>query len=274
MNDYYVTRNGQQLGPYEESEVLRQVAAGIVSADDLCWREGMPEWRPIASVLSTEPAAAVPEPGHAGVLYHQDTWWERRATVTSEAVTLGRKVIPLGEVLRVEQQTFRVWDAVWLVVASLWSCGLFFLVWLLLRPAHVVIHTARGVHYYKLAKPQRDRFIAALATARADRDKRVAAYGGQEPGRGDLAPEKRIGGSAPGLNDRGAASPEPPADIAPSFRCPFCGTNRPPRVSSETSQVGWILFVALLFCCLPLCWLGLLVKEPCRVCGACGRMLG
>jgi hypothetical protein len=41
MSNYFIAKDGKPTGPFDESEVLRQVAAGALSADDLCWREGM-----------------------------------------------------------------------------------------------------------------------------------------------------------------------------------------------------------------------------------------
>lgn len=62
--------------------------------------------------------------------------------------------------------------------------------------------------------------------------------------------------------------------LGQGFQCPHCSTTQPPRVEEKTSAAGWVLFVALLFVCLPLCWLGILVKESYKVCNGCGSKLG
>jgi hypothetical protein len=35
MSNYFIAKDGKQTGPFEESEVLRQVDAGVLSANDL-----------------------------------------------------------------------------------------------------------------------------------------------------------------------------------------------------------------------------------------------
>lgn len=60
----------------------------------------------------------------------------------------------------------------------------------------------------------------------------------------------------------------------PQFRCPFCGSTLQPVSRSKVSNAGWILFVVLLlFLCLPLCWIGLLIREENRYCSQCGMRL-
>ena len=59
------------------------------------------------------------------------------------------------------------------------------------------------------------------------------------------------------------------------FHCPFCGCNDPPVVRRKVSTAGWVMFVVLLcFLCLPLFWIGLLMKEEYRICADCGIKLG
>jgi hypothetical protein len=58
------------------------------------------------------------------------------------------------------------------------------------------------------------------------------------------------------------------------FRCRHCQSTRPPLTRTKVSGAGWFLFFILaVFLCLPLCWIGLLMKEEYRVCGDCGRRL-
>jgi hypothetical protein len=58
------------------------------------------------------------------------------------------------------------------------------------------------------------------------------------------------------------------------FCCPFCQTHRPPEVNSKISAAGWVIFVVLLICCFPACFIGLFIKEDYRVCSQCGIRLG
>ena len=59
-----------------------------------------------------------------------------------------------------------------------------------------------------------------------------------------------------------SVSPEP-------FRCPYCQTTQPPVVATRISTGGWIVFAALLVACLPLCFIGLLIKEEYTRCSWC-----
>lgn len=59
--------------------------------------------------------------------------------------------------------------------------------------------------------------------------------------------------------------------LAAGYRCPNCGTNAPPITRSEISDGGWIVFILMLFLCLPLFWVGLLMRDQFRVCPACLR---
>src|SRR5262249_34470875 len=59
------------------------------------------------------------------------------------------------------------------------------------------------------------------------------------------------------------------------FRCTYCGPRTLPRTKKKVSTAGWVFFwVLLLFLCLPLCWIGLFIKDEFRVCGDCGMKLG
>jgi hypothetical protein len=61
--------------------------------------------------------------------------------------------------------------------------------------------------------------------------------------------------------------------MVPQFRCPFCQTTSPPIIGSKISAAGWVTFVVLLLFCLPLFWIGLLIKEPVKSCSHCGIQL-
>jgi hypothetical protein len=58
------------------------------------------------------------------------------------------------------------------------------------------------------------------------------------------------------------------------YRCPFCGTTQQPLVEKKISTEGWIVFAALLVFCIPLFWIGLLMKKEHRVCSMCRADLG
>ena len=58
---WYYSKNGIQLGPVEESELRAKLVRGEVSAADLVWREGMPDWSAAARVAELN--ATVPPLG-------------------------------------------------------------------------------------------------------------------------------------------------------------------------------------------------------------------
>jgi hypothetical protein len=56
----YLTRNGEQLGPYPLAEVQNMVAAGTFHAGDLAWYEGLAGWVPLHQVPGFVNAASAP----------------------------------------------------------------------------------------------------------------------------------------------------------------------------------------------------------------------
>ena len=62
MSRYHIAKDGKQTGPFEESEVLRRIAEGVLSPNDLCWREGMADWQPIDTVLNVVSPRSSPPP--------------------------------------------------------------------------------------------------------------------------------------------------------------------------------------------------------------------
>lgn len=55
--------------------------------------------------------------------------------------------------------------------------------------------------------------------------------------------------------------------------CPFCATTYPPLVQRQISTGGWVTFAVLFIFCLPLFWIGLLMKENRVICSVCRRQL-
>ncbi|GAB6165021.1 hypothetical protein JCM19992_10210 [Thermostilla marina] len=62
MASWYYAKNQQRFGPVSEEEIRRMVADGTLSGTDLVWREGMPQWQPVASFSFTpeRPTGAAP----------------------------------------------------------------------------------------------------------------------------------------------------------------------------------------------------------------------
>ena len=64
--EYFIGKNGQQYGPFEESVIQAKVAAGEFSVNDLVWREGMAQWKTVHEVFDNPylPSAVLEAPPH------------------------------------------------------------------------------------------------------------------------------------------------------------------------------------------------------------------
>lgn len=60
---WYYYQNGQQVGPVPVDTIRGLAAQGQLRADDLVWREGMPQWSPLRQV--PELSGGLPPSGHA-----------------------------------------------------------------------------------------------------------------------------------------------------------------------------------------------------------------
>jgi hypothetical protein len=93
----------------------------------------------------------------------------------------------------------------------------------------------------------------------------------------DYAAPPRPGGGYVPTHDWASSAPLPPQPYAQpqplvsaeNFRCPYCRTTQPPVIAQRISTAGWIVFAALLVFCLPLFFIGLLIKEEYRMCSWC-----
>jgi hypothetical protein len=47
---FYITRNGLQLGPYDEETLEKLLRMGAVTYDSLAWVEGLEDWRPLREI--------------------------------------------------------------------------------------------------------------------------------------------------------------------------------------------------------------------------------
>lgn len=70
-----------------------------------------------------------------------------------------------------------------------------------------------------------------------------------------------------------SVEPYSPPSATVGYRCPNCGSTYPPITEKRISAGGWIVFCALLIVCLPLFWIGLLMKEEISICPMCRARL-
>ncbi len=62
-DDYLLLQNGQQMGPFPLETLRQMVEAGTIQREDFVWRDGMPDWVPLGSLLPTEAPAPSGNPG-------------------------------------------------------------------------------------------------------------------------------------------------------------------------------------------------------------------
>ncbi len=55
-------------------------------------------------------------------------------------------------------------------------------------------------------------------------------------------------------------------------QCPFCRQSARTLQVDQISTGGWIVFAVLVFFCIPLCWIGLLMRESKFKCSNCGMI--
>lgn len=58
----YITKSGNQTGPFTEEQTRSMVSAGSISHDDLAWTEGAADWQPLGSLLGISQPPSIPDP--------------------------------------------------------------------------------------------------------------------------------------------------------------------------------------------------------------------
>jgi hypothetical protein len=117
--NYFITRDGQQYGPYSLADLQRYVASGEIRLTDLARSEGMSEALPVSQVIGT---ISVPQPQ------------------VSAASMIGVPINPDPPNLH--------WGLV--LLFSLLSCGLFSAVWNMVQAAWMkrVAPQSKALFYY------------------------------------------------------------------------------------------------------------------------------
>ena len=64
MGHWYYGENGQQLGPMDESAIRTAMSDGRVTPQTLVWRDGMPNWQPLAQVPELSGSYLAPAAGY------------------------------------------------------------------------------------------------------------------------------------------------------------------------------------------------------------------
>ena len=52
MIEYFIQRDGERLGPFDEATILRDRERGLLRDEDLIWAEGLDDWVPVSAVFA------------------------------------------------------------------------------------------------------------------------------------------------------------------------------------------------------------------------------
>ena len=50
----FIYKNGQQLGSFSEEQVRSMIVSGMLSREDLSWKEGWEDWKPLVFLFPEE----------------------------------------------------------------------------------------------------------------------------------------------------------------------------------------------------------------------------
>jgi hypothetical protein len=96
--DWYYRKNGKQLGPLESAELRRLADSGVVSPEDMVWRQGAKQWAKASSVKGLFPAPSAkavdsptpnsavsspPGPAASPTLVDDD-WWQETSSADED----------------------------------------------------------------------------------------------------------------------------------------------------------------------------------------------
>ena len=59
---FYISKNGEQSGPFTDEQLTERLNAGEISYEDLSWMEGMSEWRPLRQIEAPPVPPPVQQP--------------------------------------------------------------------------------------------------------------------------------------------------------------------------------------------------------------------
>ena len=57
-----IAKNGQKIGPFDETQVADMLKSGMLASSDLGWTEGMNEWKPLSSFGQFQSSTTEPPP--------------------------------------------------------------------------------------------------------------------------------------------------------------------------------------------------------------------
>ncbi len=106
--EIWIGRDGERHGPYKEEQVRAWLRSGELSRDDLGWREGLADWRPLSVLFPEETVVppAVPPAAPPAPVWPQSApalapagFWQRVAAYLIDALVLWIPNLLLGNLL-------------------------------------------------------------------------------------------------------------------------------------------------------------------------------
>jgi len=108
--EWFVSANGEQNGPYSSAELSQKISTGEVSLHEKVWQPGFEDWRPINTVFRREAEM---------VVARQQAEVRRRQKIAErEAIRRRHEAIPL------EERSYSLLGVASLVFSLLWIFGL------------------------------------------------------------------------------------------------------------------------------------------------------
>lgn len=118
MKTIYLAQGDQQSGPFEEANVRKELAEGLLEPDTLCWKEGMATWEPVGKVLgmSLSPTTASSLPTGMGEEAAADPAGQVNTGVLGETElqTPLFLYIPVNRLIVLSILSMSIYDAYWI----------------------------------------------------------------------------------------------------------------------------------------------------------------
>ena len=98
---YYVLREEEQSGPFNSAQITRMISAGLISPDDLCWRDGLLSWTPISNeIFSNRSSPPPPSPPSSPIQnFRLAGFWVRACARFIDVIILYLVTLPIGFML-------------------------------------------------------------------------------------------------------------------------------------------------------------------------------
>ena len=134
--NYYISRDGQQFGPYTLAEVQRYVAEGNILLTDLAHGEGMAQWVPVQQILGNIPAQP-PAPAPSAPNYGSvPVYPQQPVGVVEQPVGFAQPVgvaVPVGSASGPLPP-----DLHWALTLAIGVfCGIFLPIWMFIQASYV-----------------------------------------------------------------------------------------------------------------------------------------